>query len=77
MAHPAIAVLEAMIAEEETDIVAMQTEYQALIDEEGAVSWRAYLKLRSDLLGLAVGIRNSKMAIRMAKIQIAILPPTQ
>ncbi len=73
MAHPAIAVLEAIIAEEEVKITALQTEYQDLMKAENITTWDDYLRLSANVMKATLGMRNAQLVARLAQIQIAVL----
>ncbi len=71
MPHPGIAILEAIISEEETTLADMQAQYQALVSAEG--SGRRYLKFSFQATECLARARDARLVIRLAGIAMVTL----
>ena len=73
MAHPGIAILEALIAEEQANLVALDEEREALMAAHAPGSQLDDMKFYANITDCIARRRNSNLTIKFAKIQIAAL----
>ena len=74
MPHPGIAVLQALIAEEEANIISLQEQYDDLMAEHSPGSTKSDFHFLLRLTDCITGKRNSGLVIKFAQIQLAALP---